>query len=394
MLRVPFDVVLDPGAVVLLVEDDDGDALLVEELLVDADDVFTLVRARTMAEATTRGRRIDCALIDLGLPDAHGLEALQRFLAVRPGVAVVVLTGLADRDLALEAVGAGAQDYLIKGDVTGPQLGRILHYAMQRRRSDEAARQLLIVERRQAESDRMSRGLLAKPLIRDPAVLWATRYEPGGNEVIVGGDFFDSIELADGTIRAVIGDVCGHGPDEAAIGVALRIAWRTLVLAGHNGESVVQGMNELLRLERHLPDLFATVCDIEVRPDRRSIGVRLCGHPQPILLGVDPRLLSEARYGVALGVKSNPPVLTTEIALPAIWGLLLYTDGLFEGRIEGGDRLGLEGLVEMIGGFAGAFVGHALLDTLVDRVAQMNGGPLEDDVALMWLHTNGSVPGA
>ena len=375
----------ESGAVVLVVEDDDGDALLVEELLIAADDSFKVVRARTMAEATARGHHIDCALIDLGLPDAHGLQAVERFLAERPGVAVVVLTGLLDRDLALEAVGAGAQDYLIKGDVTGPQLGRVLRYAIQRRRSDEAARHLFVVERRQAESDRMTRGLLPKPLIQDPNMLWATRYEPGGNEIIVGGDFFDSIELVDGTIRAVIGDVCGHGPDEAAIGVALRIAWRALVLAGLDGESVVKRMNELLRLERHLPDLFATVCDFEVAPHRRAVRVRLCGHPQPILLGHVPRFLSEAEYGVALGVTSDPKVVTTEIEVADQWAVLLYTDGLFEGRVAGGERLGLEGMIEMIVDVGASLPGHALLNSLVARACEHNGGPLEDDVALLWL---------
>jgi serine phosphatase RsbU (regulator of sigma subunit) len=373
------------GAVILLVEDDDGDALLVKELLVDADDTFVLVRARTMSEAVAAGRGVDCALIDLGLPDAHGLGAVEQFIAARPGVAVVVLTGLSDREMALAAVGAGAQDYLIKGDVTGPQLGRILRYAIQRRRSDEAARQLFVVERRQAESDRMTRGLLPKPLIQDPRMLWATRYEPGGSDVIVGGDFYDSIELADGTIRAVIGDVCGHGPDEAAIGVALRIAWRTLVLAGLDGEDVVRKMNELLRLERHLPDLFATVCDIDVQPDRRSVRVRLCGHHQPILLGRDPRLLSEATYGVALGVNPDPTVVTTEILLPEGWALLLYTDGLFEGRVGGGERLGLEGLIEMIREVGSTLTSQALLNALVVRACADNGGPLADDVALLWL---------
>jgi serine phosphatase RsbU (regulator of sigma subunit) len=294
-------------------------------------------------------------------------------------------SGLSDRDLALEAVGTGAHDYLIKGEVTGPELGRVLRYAIERRRSDEAARHLFVVERRQAESDRMTRGLLPKPLIQDPNIIWATRYEPGGSETIVGGDFFDSIELADGTIRAVIGDVCGHGPDEAAIGVAMRIAWRALVLAGLDGESVVKKMNELLRLERHLPDLFATVCDLEVVPNRHAVRVRLCGHPRPILLGPEPRFLSEVAYGVALGVTSDPSVVTTEVEIGREWAVLLYTDGLFEGRIDGGGRLGLEGMVEMISEVGAHSSGHALLNALVVRACEHNGGPLADDVALLWL---------
>jgi len=372
--------------VVLLVEDDDGDALLVEELLLDCGEEFQLLRARTMTEATTADRSaVDCALIDLGLPDAHGLDALDRFLASAPGVAVVVLTGLADKDRGLAAVVAGAQDYLVKGEVDGPALARAMRYAVQRRRGDEAARQLLLAERRQAESDRMTWGLLPKPLIRDDSVAWATRYVPGGVDVIVGGDFFDSIELPDGTIRVVIGDVCGHGPDEAAIGVALRIAWRALVLAGLDGETVLQSMNELLRLERHRPNLFATACDVEVTQDRRSLLVRLCGHDAPILLGDQPQMIGAVRYGMPLGVEAAPAIVTSAVALPPRWQLLLCTDGLFEGRVPGGGRLGMDGLVDVIATIGSSLEGSALLDGLVERVRELHGGPLPDDVALLWL---------
>jgi serine phosphatase RsbU (regulator of sigma subunit) len=382
--------------VVLLVEDDDGDAVLVEELLYDADQAFELIRVSSMsAVATQSGRRVDCALIDLGLPDVRGLGALEAFRKALPEVPVVVLTGLSDGALGLEAVAAGAQDYLVKGEVNGPQLGRILRYAMQRKRVDDAARHLYVADRRQAESDRLARGLLPRPVIQDPAVLWATRYEPGGADMIVGGDFFDSIELADGTVRAVVGDVCGHGPDEAAIGVALRIAWRSLVLAGLEGDDVLRSMNELLRLERHNPDLFTTMCDVDIAADRRSMRVRLCGHPPPILLGPGTvRLLEEVTYGVALGVRAEPPSISTKVDLPADWGILLYTDGLFEGRVPDGTRLGLErmvGLIGEVGQGLSAGAGHAivdgdrLLELLIERVCELNGGPLADDVALSWL---------
>ena len=99
-------------------------------------------RARLLADARKLIRDAACVLLDLGLPDSQGLDGLRQLLRQEPDVAVVVLTGLADEYLGEEAVRAGAQDYLVKGDVTGKMLHRVIRYAMERRRWDEAQRQL------------------------------------------------------------------------------------------------------------------------------------------------------------------------------------------------------------------------------------------------------------
>src|SRR3546814_8090272 len=94
----------------------------------------------------------------------------------------------------------------------------------------------------------------------DPATAWASRYRPGAGSAVLGGDFFDTVETEDGSIRMVIGDVSGHGPEEAALGVCLRIAWRTLVLAGRPDDEVLPGLDAVLRAERQA-DHFCPVCD-------------------------------------------------------------------------------------------------------------------------------------
>ena len=92
---------------VLLVEDNDGDAFLVQELLDEAVGQVELLRARTLAEAEPEVARVDCVLLDLGLPDASGLDGLRRLAARADGVALLVLTGLADEHRGAEAVAAG-----------------------------------------------------------------------------------------------------------------------------------------------------------------------------------------------------------------------------------------------------------------------------------------------
>ena len=108
---------------VLLIEDDDGDALLVEDLLSDAAPHVRLIRSRTLHDALGRlPGEIDCVLLDLGLPDVVGLETVRRICAAAPRIAVIVLTGLDDE----AAVEAGAQDYLVKGNVDSGLLAEVL----------------------------------------------------------------------------------------------------------------------------------------------------------------------------------------------------------------------------------------------------------------------------
>ena len=82
----------------------------------------------------------------------------------------------------------------------------------------------------------------------------------------------------------MIGDVCGHGPDEAALGVELRIAWRTLTLAGVSGSRLLGILQQVLECERPTDEIFATVCAVDIAPDGRVATAYLAGHPPPLLL--------------------------------------------------------------------------------------------------------------
>ncbi len=120
-LAAPRDVVR-----VLLVEDNPGDRRLVAEMLRDAGDAAVMTSCGRISEAqdpVSRGLA-DLVLLDLSLPDADGLDGLRQLRATAPEVPVVVLSGLTDERIALEAVQAGAQDYLMKGAVDSASLRR------------------------------------------------------------------------------------------------------------------------------------------------------------------------------------------------------------------------------------------------------------------------------
>lgn len=81
----------------------------------------------------------------------------------------------------------------------------------------------------------------------------------------------------------MIGDVCGHGPDEAALGVELRIAWRALTFAGLCGDELLSTLQQVLEHERESDEIFATLCTVDIAPDGRRAGLCLAGHPSPLI---------------------------------------------------------------------------------------------------------------
>lgn len=375
--------------VVLLVEDDAGDALLVEELVEDCQPGMTLRWAQSLAAAreALAAQRPDCVLLDLHLPDSHGLDALAAVQAAAPGVAVVVLTGLSEEATGTAAVAAGAQDYLVKGKVDSESLSRAVRYAMQRKQVERSALALRASELHARENARLERGLLPKPLLREPADLAViSRYRPGRARALLGGDFYDVVQSVDGTVHVLIGDVCGHGPDQAALGVALRIAWRTLVLSGVDNGERMRRLEQILEAERAEGHIFATVSSVALLPDRQRVRIVRAGHPGLLLREGDQVRWVEVPGGPALGVLAGSSWPEHELALSGDdWALTLFTDGLFEGRIDdAGGRLGEEALLRAAQRYAGLEAAE-YVDALIEHaqgLAESHGG-LDDDLAVV-----------
>src|ERR1700728_4018166 len=122
---------------VLLVEDNAGDVRLLREMFgKERSDSFELTHLLRMSEAEVHLAKggTDIVLLDMGLPDGHGLDTVRRAHAAAPGVPMIVLTGLDDEALAAEAMKEGAQDYLIKGQIENRALPKALRHAIERQR--------------------------------------------------------------------------------------------------------------------------------------------------------------------------------------------------------------------------------------------------------------------
>jgi PAS domain S-box-containing protein len=127
---------------VLLVEDNPADARLVREMLKDTHRPVNLTHANRLRDALEhlRTEGFNAILLDLNLPDSEGMSTFLRARAEAAHAPIVVLTGLADEEVAARAVREGAQDYLVKAEVDGPLLYRSIRYAVERHTSDETIR--------------------------------------------------------------------------------------------------------------------------------------------------------------------------------------------------------------------------------------------------------------
>ncbi|QDQ12288.1 phosphatase [Streptomyces spectabilis] len=393
-----------PGLTLLLVEDDPGGSLSLPEL---EDSAGRPIRIRTARNLTEVERLltddVHCILLDLALPggpdaahgtdrtpaDADELTPLRHVLRLAPRHAVLALTTSGDAERGARAVRVGAQDYLFRDELDGRLLSRAIQYAVERKRADAAQRQLTESRLRAQENARLERGLLPTPLLDGSPLRFASRYRPGRSRALLGGDFYDTVRTPDGSVHVMIGDVCGHGPDEAALGVELRIAWRALTFAGLVGDELLSTLQKVLEHERPNEEIFATLCTVDIAPDGRRAGLCLAGHPSPLIArpGRPAELLPYDDGGPALGLLPRARWPRRQVQLGGTWSLMLYTDGLIEGRIgRGNQRLGQDGMVEMVRRkIAAGLRGDELLEAAVTEVRELNGGELTDDVAVLLL---------
>ncbi|MFE3629709.1 PP2C family protein-serine/threonine phosphatase [Streptomyces goshikiensis] len=397
-MNEPTPLPVEPTYRVLLVEDDAADALLVEELLHDTGLRFELTSATTLAQARRElaHRQVDCILLDLHLPDLSGTNGVTTFRDLAPHTAVIVLTGLSEKRAGADAMAAGAQDYLVKGKVDADLLRRTVRYAVYRSHTERASAEAQAARLRAEENARLERGLLPQPMLGISTVTVTTRYLPGREQALLGGDFLDVVEGDDGLLHAVVGDVSGHGPDAAALGVCLRIAWRSLVLGGHRGPDLLHLLERILVAERGPQFLFATCALLTLDQAGGTATVYLAGHDAPLITTEEGTREAAAAHGIALGiapeVRSWP---ATVIPLPPTGALTLYTDGLTEGHsgATGGERLGVEGLLALIERLPPSDPG-AHIDLLIKETRARNAGRHTDDLAVLRLDWYGRPPTA
>ncbi len=125
---------------ILLIEDNPGDALLIRKMLKDVErTIFKVVHDKRLDDGLKHfnDEDFDVILLDLGLSDSQGIETFNRIKKIASKVPIIILTGLSDKEFAINTLSKGAQDYLVKSYLDSILLDRSIHYAIERKRIEE-----------------------------------------------------------------------------------------------------------------------------------------------------------------------------------------------------------------------------------------------------------------
>ncbi|HTL59538.1 MAG TPA: SpoIIE family protein phosphatase [Candidatus Limnocylindrales bacterium] len=338
---------------VLLIEDNPGDARLIELMLAEAGgDLFEVEfvdRLEAGLRRLTRGD-IGLVLLDLSLPDSHGLATFKQLHAAAPRLPIIVLSGLNDTTVAVQAVHEGAQDFLIKGQVDAQLLSRAMRYAIERKRMTEQLGRYaeeLRTKNAQLEADfNMAREIQqiflphqypTFPQRVSPeksALRFSHRYLPAA---AVGGDFFDVFALSGTTAGLFICDVMGHGMRAALVTAIMRgLVEELMPVAADAGKFLTEinrSLHAILRRTREpfLATAFYIVADI----GNGELRFSSAGHPSPFKVRRDSPTVEllrdyDPRHGPALGLFDKPQYPTCRAPLAENDLILLFTDGLYE----------------------------------------------------------------
>ena len=379
---------------VLLVEDNPGDARLIQIMLTEQEDgSFHVDIAPRLADALAAIEKDapDAILVDLNLPDSSGLGTAERVIAAAPNVPVLVMTGLEDERVGLEAMRHGVQDYLTKGQIDGPLIRRAVRYAVDRMKTQallaEKVDELTTLTERIRDELEAAQSLQLSLL---PTEEELKRFADSYSLEIVGhfqpsselsGDLWAAMPLTDWRVGIFLADLTGHGVS-AAIN-----AFRLHSLIDPTppfANDVTEFMDFLAaRLKALLPTgQFAAGLYAIVDPVESTLTCAGAAIQPPILVpapGAEAQFI-EAR-GLPLGVVDKPTykIHCNDFGPGAV--LLCYSDALVETPDKSGEPITPEEVLEWVSeaATAGADIVETVWETAIDRL----GTQLPDDLTLV-----------
>ena len=360
---------------VLLVEDSPSDAHILRMELDDLEGEpidLTHVDRLSAAISAIKASDFDAVLLDLGLPDSSGIETLQGVLGAAEDLAVVVLTGLNDEQVGLEAIRQGAQDYLVKGHITSEILFRSVRYAAERNR-------LELTIRRTDEEFRIARriqsSLFPSHAPDTPGLDISGRSQPAD---ATGGDYFDYLALPGGCQGIVVGDVCGHGYGPAILMAEVRAYLRALAESSDDVGEILTRANHLLT--RDTPDeRFVAMFFASITPDRQSLVYSGAGD-RAFLFRADGEIERMTATGLPLGIDPEAIIDGSGVrSLEPGDTILLLTDGLLETLGSDGTIFGEQRICDVL--LANR---HLIADEIIEALFQASdkfggGQPQRDD---------------
>jgi PAS domain S-box-containing protein len=231
----------------------------------------------------------------------------------------------------------------------------------------------------------LQESLLPVELPDIPGVETAARFRPTGEGNDVGGDFYDVFETGDRGWTVVMGDVCGKGPDAAAVTALARYTLRAAAMRERLPSRSLAVLNEALLRQRE-DRRFCTVAYayIEKLDHGARAGISSGGHPLPILLRADGSVEQVGAPGTLLGVVPDPDLEDRAVTLEPGDALIFYTDGVIESRVSSNGVLDERRLSELVATCAGGSADAIAAKVEEAAVLSQDGRP-KDDIAVLVL---------
>src|SRR6185503_6574388 len=356
---------------VLLIEDNALDARLIQIMLAEAGaglfEVERVDRVSLGIERLGKGD-IEMVLLDLSLPDSHGLSTFEKVHIAYPKIPIIVMSGLDDQAVAVHAVHEGAQDFLVKGQVSGPLLVRAMRYALERvRTAEQLERYAAEVRDRNAqmEADLDMAREIQQVFLPEKYPVFPKSAPPGKSALCffhrylpaaaVSGDFFNVFALSDTRAGIFICDVMGHGMRAALVTAIMRGLVEQLLPVTNQPDTFLSEINQSLHaiLRRTDVPMLATAFYLVVDVAEGRAEFSSAGHPSPLRIQrggamVETLKTYDASHGPALGLFANAKYPVGQFPISVDDLLVLYTDGLYEVHDGAQEEYGQERLLQAV----------------------------------------------
>jgi PAS domain S-box-containing protein len=247
------------------------------------------------------------------------------------------------------------------------------------------------------ERDRIARtlqqSLLPPDLPEIPGMAIDARFRPAGEGIEMGGDFYDAFEVGENLWAVTIGDVCGKGPDAAALTALVRYTLRAVTMHERHPERALELVNRAI-LRNRSDERFcsAALAIVESRPDGAHVELASAGHPLPLLLRPDGSVEAIGARGHLLGLWPDFEAEPVSFDLEPGDALILYTDGVTDARAPE-KILDTDDLADLVRGCAGAGA-EATAEQIEHAVADSLPGEPRDDIAVLVIEAHGVRSGS
>ncbi len=319
--------------------------------------------------------KVDLVLLDLNLPDSHGLDTFRKLAHASGNAAIVIISGDTDERTAVSAVRLGAQDYIVKGeDFTPELLGRTVHFAVERNARHLLEKELASVRHDLELADTIQQRLYPRNESQFPNVSLAGRCSSATQN---GGDFYDYITRFDGSLMVVIGDVSGHGIGPAMMMVESRAFVRALASTQMTLGEIITQVNRLLADDMQ-QQLFVTLFVASFNAEGTELSYCSAGHPG-YLVKSDGCVVRLETDNPPLGI--NPKEQFCECCAHQFERgdlLALFTDGISEATCDHQDFLGDRRVVEEVV-MGRNLPATRILDSVFMLAQNFNGNAIQHD---------------